>query len=342
MREEPYVICGIISGVLRLLKEKWGIDKAPLLAAAGLSDLEFDDYDKHVPLNAFAIILEEAAKITKDEALVLKLTAVFDQVTAGLINKYVSMSAPTLGEALKANARYSNLTFCVRKSDFIISENTAVLSWSYWKGFGGMQQFPNWIPGRLLTMMRHSLGPVWNPVMIKLEHGAPADMEPFFKFFGPDIFFNQTENSIEVKVNDLIHPMPRSDEKLWKYLISLADEVQEKQSSTSDIVSTVQKYIIEALPRDEANIKHISDKTGKSPRTLQRELTSAGTSFSKILEQTRQGLADKYLLDSDLHISQITFLLGFSEVSVFTRAANRWFGISPTMYRQQNKRQKQA
>ncbi|MGH1351497.1 MAG: helix-turn-helix domain-containing protein, partial [Methyloligellaceae bacterium] len=190
--------------------------------------------------------------------------------------------------------------------------------------------------------MRKSLGPVWFPLSVKLEHAAPSDIRLFRETFGPGLEFNQPTNSITLKKDDLIYPMPKSDEKLWKYLISLADEVREKQQGSSDIVSAVQRIIIEALPRDEANIKYVSEKIGKSPRTLQRELTSADTSFSKILEQTRQELADKYLLDSDLHISQITFLLGFSEVSVFTRAANRWFGISPSIYRLQNKRKKQA
>ncbi len=342
MNEEPYVICGVINGALKLLEQKWGLDRQPLLVAAGLENITFEDYDKHVPLNSFAIVLEEAAKVTGDESLVLKLTSMFDEVTEGLINKYVTMSAPTLGEALAANARYSNLIFCARKGGLIVEGDIATLSWSYWKGFGGMQQFPNWIPGPLITLMRKSLGPVWFPVSVKLEHAAPLNVAPFKEAFGPNLHFNQAVNSIALKKSDLIYPMPKSDKKLWKYLISLADDVLQKQGDRSDIITAIQKIIIEALPRDEANIKYISEKLGKSPRTLQRELTSVGTSFSRILEQTRQELADKYLLDSDLHISQITFLLGFSEVSVFTRAANRWFGLSPSMYRQKNKHQKRA
>ncbi|SMG64766.1 [weak similarity to] AraC-type DNA-binding domain-containing protein, partial [methanotrophic bacterial endosymbiont of Bathymodiolus sp.] len=44
-------------------------------------------------------------------------------------------------------------------------------------------------------------------------------------------------------------------------------------------------------------------------------------------------LADKYIKDSSLNLNEISFLLGFSEISSFSRAFKRWTGSSPRAYR---------
>jgi AraC-like DNA-binding protein len=41
----------------------------------------------------------------------------------------------------------------------------------------------------------------------------------------------------------------------------------------------------------------------------------------------------KYLEDPQRSVTEITFLLGFSEHSAFTRAFKRWSGKAPTSYR---------
>jgi AraC-like DNA-binding protein len=68
-------------------------------------------------------------------------------------------------------------------------------------------------------------------------------------------------------------------------------------------------------------------------RTLARRLQSEGTTFSALFDDLRRGLALRYLLRSDLRISEVVFLLGFSEVATFYRAFRRWTGQTPVEYR---------
>ncbi len=71
------------------------------------------------------------------------------------------------------------------------------------------------------------------------------------------------------------------------------------------------------------------------PRTLQRKLNDAGTTFNAVVEDTRRELAQRYLKQPDLAISEIAYLLGFSETGNFSRAFKRWAGASPSDYRSQ-------
>jgi AraC-like DNA-binding protein len=70
-----------------------------------------------------------------------------------------------------------------------------------------------------------------------------------------------------------------------------------------------------------------------SRRTLQRKLGEAELSYKALLEKTRHDLALRYLDDPSKTVTDITFLLGFSEQSAFTRAFKRWSGKAPTAYR---------
>jgi AraC-like DNA-binding protein len=56
-------------------------------------------------------------------------------------------------------------------------------------------------------------------------------------------------------------------------------------------------------------------------------------SFSDILDQLRLALAQRYLSERELPISEISWLLGYSEVSSFTHAFKRWTGKTPRQFR---------
>ena len=61
-----------------------------------------------------------------------------------------------------------------------------------------------------------------------------------------------------------------------------------------------------------------------------------GGPFKSILRKVRRELAEKYVYDDSLSLSEISFLLGFSNISSFSRAFKRWTGFAPSTYRQVN------
>jgi AraC-like DNA-binding protein len=72
-----------------------------------------------------------------------------------------------------------------------------------------------------------------------------------------------------------------------------------------------------------------------SPRTLQRRLAIEGTSFAEVPDDTRRHIAEAYIKDRALALTDVSYLLGFSEPSAFTRAFQRWFGLAPRQFRNQ-------
>jgi AraC-like DNA-binding protein len=67
-----------------------------------------------------------------------------------------------------------------------------------------------------------------------------------------------------------------------------------------------------------------------SLRSLQRKLRAERTNFSVIYDEMRREMADAYVQDSQMSMTEIAYLLGFSDQGNFTRAFRRWYGRSPS------------
>jgi AraC-like DNA-binding protein len=103
--------------------------------------------------------------------------------------------------------------------------------------------------------------------------------------------------------------------------------------NSSDIVSRVKRAIVHDLPSGTPNEADIAKRAFVSSRTLQRKLADEGTSFRALLLEVRRELAEKYILDNSMPLAEISYMLGFSDTSSFSRAFKRWTGDPPNAYR---------
>jgi AraC-like DNA-binding protein len=73
-------------------------------------------------------------------------------------------------------------------------------------------------------------------------------------------------------------------------------------------------------------------------RTLQRRLAVAGVSYQDLVESTRREAAERYLANLSLSITEVAYLLGYSEPSALHRAFKRWNRMTPQAFRQKQHR----
>ena len=109
-----------------------------------------------------------------------------------------------------------------------------------------------------------------------------------------------------------------------KYLIKI---------KKGDIVQQMQRAIIDNLPTGKVSDKLIARELNLSERSLQRKLKERGTSYRIVLDNMREMAAIQYIKNPVNTMSDIAFLLGFSEQSAFSRAFKKWTGTSPIKYR---------
>lgn len=77
-------------------------------------------------------------------------------------------------------------------------------------------------------------------------------------------------------------------------------------------------------------------------RTLQRRLKQAGTSLRALTDDVRQEVVLGFLADPHISLTAIALACGFVDTTSLNHAFQRWFGLSPTAYRQNLRRQKQS
>ena len=67
-----------------------------------------------------------------------------------------------------------------------------------------------------------------------------------------------------------------------------------------------------------------------SERTLRRKLVDEGLAFRELLDRVRQDLCILYVMEDKRSLSEIALLLGYSDLSAFTRAYKRWYDVAPS------------
>ena len=115
-----------------------------------------------------------------------------------------------------------------------------------------------------------------------------------------------------------------SDQLIARYIKSLSEH---------NLITRVKKAIVGYLPSGEATVDKAALDLYMSTRTLQRSLQQEGSSFHGLLNEARMELAMDYVTDPKMDLTEIAFLLGFSEQSSFSRSFKRWTGKSPAQQR---------
>jgi AraC-like DNA-binding protein len=100
-----------------------------------------------------------------------------------------------------------------------------------------------------------------------------------------------------------------------------------------EVLASVQRAVAESMREGDPNLARVAKKMAMSPRTLQRQLKEQGMEFKQLVDDTRRRFALSYLRNRRNTLTEIAFLLGYSEASAFNRAFKRWTGSTPLAYR---------
>jgi AraC-like DNA-binding protein len=185
----------------------------------------------------------------------------------------------------------------------------------------------------VVTMMRAVVSPHFVPLSVSFRRPSPGSrVDAYEQTFHCPIYFDEPDLLVSVSREDFDKPLPsasdeiafQNDQIILAYLAKL---------DKNDVVSRVKTIIMKQLATGVVTRDGVSKQLGMSPRTMQYKLSEQGTSFKEQLDEIRKTLAVQYLNSNSTSITEITYSLGFSDTSNFTRAFKRWFNRSPSEYR---------
>jgi AraC-like DNA-binding protein len=189
----------------------------------------------------------------------------------------------------------------------------------------------------VVKMCRMLCGDSFSPVEIHVARERSSCGDMLEKFVGAPITYSSEKNLTLFDRMQAEQRLATGNSELAK----VNEEVALKYLTTVDknsIVMLVKSKLIELMPEGQITEDRMADQLNMSLRTLQRRLADENTSFSDIYKSIRQELAGEFIQDSQMSMSEIAYLLGFSEQSNFTRAFRRWYGTSPSEARENLKK----
>jgi AraC-like DNA-binding protein len=333
-------IPGAAGGMTRLAyarAKQAGIALKPLLRTAGLKESQVEDAGARLGVRNQIAFLNLVAEALPDAFLGFHLAQPPDLREIGLLY-YVAASSATLDDALQRAGRYASL----------VNEGIAM---EYAAGGAAAMRFNYLGVARhsdrhqieftvtiLVRLCRALAAKRLQPLRVRFTHRRAEDPSEINSFFGCETEFGAEVDEVVFDGAIARLPVIGADPYLNKLLVAHFEEaVSRRPSIQGTFRASVENAITPLLPHGQARVGDVSRSLGMSPRTLARRLASEGVTFSGVVENLRSTLAEGYLKNQNLSISQIAWLLGYQEVSAFTHAFKRWTGKAPRVARSEQK-----
>lgn len=328
----PHIQIGVLSEFPRLLRRR-GADVDALFVDVGLSTADLANPDTVVALAVVLKLFESAAVACKDSSFGLHYAEEFPVGGTGLLGQLI-YSAPTVRDVVKTIAHYGRIHV-----DSIItyqeSEGLGRLNWDFPVGLGTPHfQYSMFGMAVVLIRLRTAIGPLWRPPAVSVAEPMPADAGEYDRVLGTKVRFGERRNMMTFDARMLEQRIPQKVERLHATLKTAGDRELAEVERRSDIVAAVRHQIASTFGTDAPfDLDAVSAALGVASRALQWRLGQYGTTYERILGEIRRDVAERMLREGRLPMTEIAGHLRFSELSAFTRAAHRWFGMSPSEHR---------
>jgi AraC-like DNA-binding protein len=179
-----------------------------------------------------------------------------------------------------------------------------------------------------------AFGPEFRPRSVSLRYDAPPHAHLYTRFFGCPVRFGQPADSFYFDPAFLERKLPNANAISMTMVRIGCDVLLKKLSARGSIESRVRELLREQSAEKPAlDVEEVADELEMNPRTLQRKLKEAGTSFRGLRSDVLMDQAIAYLRDTDMTQEEIAARLGFSDGSNFRQAFKRWTNQQPGAFR---------
>lgn len=311
-----------------------GLDGMGLARQAGIDPALFEVAESGVLVMEIVRLWEVAVHASGDASIGLRAANSFRPASMDAMG-YAMMTSPTLLGALERGVRYLGAITSASNARLTRTEHGHCLEVNLMAGLVDVQrQNHEFTVLSIVKFLRWITGPDLNPVRIEFKHPKPADTRLYVDAFSCPVHFGASHLAMTFSESDAARPLLTANAQMAA-IHDQAAEQRISQLGAAQNVLRVRQLIVQSLPDGEPSRDDIAAKMSVSSRSLQRRLLEEGHTFHGVLDEVRHNLAERYLSNAKLSLSDVANLLGFSDQSSFTRAAHRWFDTSPSKFRQQ-------
>ncbi|MBT8060183.1 MAG: AraC family transcriptional regulator [Gammaproteobacteria bacterium] len=331
-RYESMTVFAPSLGALWKQLEGYGIDPEPLFREEGVDPEILFDAGARIPIERYQRLDLKAAELSGDPFFGLKGADYFRPAHLGALG-FAWLASSTLRTAFQRISRYARVIqekldigleedgecFCVRVDAQVPLLNEKI------REDGQLSA--------VLKLCRIIAGKDFTPERVCFRQEAPQDSGYYYELFRCPIEFGADATMMVIRSEDVDKRLTGSNDELAK----LNEHIVVKylaHRAKEDIVNRVKAAVIDGLANGTVSEVSVAEDLHMTPRNMHRKLQKEETSFKQLLTDVRKELAQQYIQDRSKTLTEISFLLGFSEVSSFSRAYKGWTGKPPSEARQ--------
>ncbi len=309
-------------------------DQATPLLEAGLSESQLKDPEARIPFSKHERLWELLYEQTGDPDFGLKLGQEIRPASFSILG-YIAINSACIGEAMNAFEKYQSLAgeggrFEIKRSEDLIeatytplNPEKSITAQRVYGMLASTVSLGQWLVGKKFTPRSASF------TTLKPENHALYE-----QFFDCPINWGADNNQVSFEQNLENVEIPHANHEILSLMLGrakLGGDEEENDSTTQRLANAIKDSLLGQEPDKE----QLAKKIGVSSRTLQRKLQKEGTSYQKVLDRVRHQLARDYLQQKELTITDVSYLLGYTDPSPFHRSFKLWEQQTPGQYRAQ-------
>ncbi|MBA4055980.1 MAG: AraC family transcriptional regulator [Marivirga sp.] len=134
---------------------------------------------------------------------------------------------------------------------------------------------------------------------------------------------------------DLVYwnePIQTANYEMQKFFIQKVNASLQRTATSSSFQTKIMEYLMKNAYLGLLSVEDVAANFNMTPRSLQRKLQNEAVTFQQLADTVRKSLALHYLESGKYQIKEISHMLGYNEISAFSRAFKRWTGKPPLSY----------
>lgn len=326
----------IVAIWLERLRDTLG-SESQLLFTAALSELRIDEARLQQGDGLHQRDLDAALMLLRPAMpdVTLRLFARAEILDLGLVG-YAAINSDSIGAALRVMYQYHSLA-SDRYTDQLLREDSFVrIHPAPLPGYGDDFQnicedsfSGNWRALQLLLGPRADR----SKLQVKMEYRRPDHAAAYEEIFGPNCEFEAESTGFYFPADWLELPVHRGSGALSEVYTAMCERVLGPGESSRDPAQQVRRLLLSRAGREMFSLEQAAEKLRLTPGQLRKRLYRVGTSYKNIVLEIRMELAKHYLLDTELTVQEIAYLLDYATPAPFSRAFKKYYGLAPEYFR---------
>ncbi|MDF1779794.1 MAG: AraC family transcriptional regulator ligand-binding domain-containing protein [Alcanivoracaceae bacterium] len=324
---------GTVAILLRpvaLMLQRAGIDPEPVFARHGLSVADTGNPQAFIEAEASTGLLTDVEALMNDASIGIRAARLGEYSTFGGLGVALAAGGSVMS-VLQRITRFHRLISDVVTSELSEDDQFIAIHFTSRGDHSPHPQAILFVMACIVRLLRLRISPTLNPAKVAGPFVSEEFSAAITRYFRAPIETAQ-HFSLFFDRDSARMTLQSSDTQLAAMLdATLNQRLAEVEKGS--LVVQLSLWVEEGLPEGEPSLGDAAKKFNLSVRSLQRRLSEEELTWKQLIENTRKTLVERHLRTPGMSVTQLAFLLGFSDVSSFSRAFKKWYGVAPSQFK---------